>query len=152
MSADFRALCAELLDKYDLGWRARERIKAALAAEPEPSADGEVAEVAEFLDALAAAPILTAPYVAQIHRAATLLQQQAAPAPVPVPVAADVRYEFSVLDGDHCEQAGDSAPTLDDAIREGQHYLSQYNRAWDPHRLELRRVETIPLPQAGEEG
>jgi hypothetical protein len=42
MTTDFRALCAELLDKYDLEWRARERIKAALAAEPKPPADGEV--------------------------------------------------------------------------------------------------------------
>ena len=33
---DFRALCAELLEKYDLEWRARERIKTALAqSEPE---------------------------------------------------------------------------------------------------------------------
>jgi hypothetical protein len=65
-------------------------------------------------------------------------------------VDADVRYEFSVFDGDDCEQAGDSAPTLDDAIRAGQYYLSQYNMTWDPHRLELRRVETIPMPQVGE--
>jgi hypothetical protein len=79
---------------------------------------------------------------------AALLQQLSAPAPVAVPVAADVQYEFSVLDGDDCEQAGGSAPTLDDAIREGQHYLSQYNRAWDPHRLELRSVQVIPLPQS----
>lgn len=40
---DFRALCAELLDKYDLEWRARELIKAALAAPPpEPPTDKEL--------------------------------------------------------------------------------------------------------------
>ena len=44
MTTDFRALCAELLDKYDLEWRARERIKAALA-EPEPPDAGEVGEL-----------------------------------------------------------------------------------------------------------
>ena len=35
MTTAYRALCAELLEKYDLEWRARERIKAALA-QPEP--------------------------------------------------------------------------------------------------------------------
>jgi hypothetical protein len=51
---DYKALCAELLDKYDLEWRARERIKAALAAEPVPLAAGEVAElVAELRHFLA---------------------------------------------------------------------------------------------------
>ncbi len=32
---DWRALCAELLEKYDLEWRARERIKTFLS-QPEP--------------------------------------------------------------------------------------------------------------------
>ncbi len=32
---NWRALCAELVEKYDLEWRARERIKTALA-QPEP--------------------------------------------------------------------------------------------------------------------
>jgi hypothetical protein len=49
MTTDFRALCAELLDKYDLEWRARERIKAALAAEPVPPVKGEVAELVAWL-------------------------------------------------------------------------------------------------------
>jgi hypothetical protein len=49
------------------------------------------------------------------------------------------RYEFSVVDSDGCEMAGGSAPTLDDAIREGRNYLRQYNQD-GPHKLELRRV------------
>jgi hypothetical protein len=49
------------------------------------------------------------------------------------------RYEFSVLDSDDCEQAGGSAPTLDDAIREGRNYLAQYKQD-GPHKLQLRRV------------
>lgn len=53
-------------------------------------------------------------------------------------VAVD-RYEFSVVDSDDYEQAGGSAPTLDDAIREGRNYLCQYNQD-GPHKLELRRV------------
>lgn len=53
---DWRALCAELLDKYDLEWRARERIQVALA---EPELYGELTddvlrdiydEFAEFFD------------------------------------------------------------------------------------------------------
>jgi hypothetical protein len=51
----------------------------------------------------------------------------------------DDRYEFSVVDSDDCEQAGGSAPTLDDAIREGRNYLRQCNQD-GPHKLELRRV------------
>ena len=60
------------------------------AAPPAPE-PGEAGELVEFLDALAAAPILTAPFVAQIRRAAALLQRQAAPAPVAVPVAVNER-------------------------------------------------------------
>jgi hypothetical protein len=117
---------------------------------PEP---GEAGELVKWLLTYASeefGPSSDHPDAARITRAAALLQPLSAPAPEVVPVAADVQYEFSVLDGDDCEQAGGSAPTLDDAIREGQHYLSQYNRAWDPHRLELRSVQVIPLPQVGE--
>jgi len=51
----------------------------------------------------------------------------------------DDRYEFSVIDSEDCEQAGGSALTLNDAIREGRNYLRQCNQD-GPHRLELRRV------------
>jgi len=48
---DFRALCAELLEKYDLEWRARERIKTALEAQPEPvgPTDEELQKTADAL-------------------------------------------------------------------------------------------------------
>jgi hypothetical protein len=43
---DFRELCAELLEKYDLEWRARERIKTALSQpEPEGVTDEELVEL-----------------------------------------------------------------------------------------------------------
>jgi hypothetical protein len=70
-----------------------------------------------------------------------LLTRYAHPAPVPVGY---VRYEFSVYDGEDEEQAGGSAPTLQDVIREGQHYLAIYGCG---HRLELREVRTLPDPQ-----
>ena len=56
-------------------------------------------------------------------------------------------YEFSVVDSEDCEQAGGSAPTLDDAIREGRNYLSQYNQD-GPHKLELRRVLVLDYSEA----
>jgi len=59
----------------------------------------------------------------------------------------DDRYEFSVVDSDDCEQAGGSAPTLDDAIREGRNYLRQYNQD-GPHKLELRRVLVLGHSEA----
>jgi len=57
------------------------------------------------------------------------------------------RYEFSVVDSDDCEMAGGSAPTLDDAIREGRNYLRQYNQD-GPHKLELRRVLVLNHSEA----
>jgi hypothetical protein len=57
------------------------------------------------------------------------------------------RYEFSVVDSDDCEVAGGSAPTLDDAIREGRNYLRQYNQD-GPHKLELRRVLVLDHSEA----
>ena len=41
MTDSFCALCVELLDKYDLEWRAHERIKSALA-HPAPLPAGEM--------------------------------------------------------------------------------------------------------------
>ena len=65
--------------------------------------------------------------------------------------AVDVRYEFSVVDGDHVEQAGGSAPTFEQALSEGRRYLAQYQQD-GPHTLEIRRVEiliseALPLPE-----
>jgi hypothetical protein len=60
------------------------------------------------------------------------------------------RYEFSVVDSDDCEVAGGSAPTLDDAIREGRNYLRQYNQD-GPHKLELRRVLVLDYSEPANE-
>ena len=94
-----------------------------------------------------------------------MAQQQAAPAPPVVPVAVSerlpgegeviVRFEFEVLDEHNQTVASGDAPTLEEAAREGHHYLQQYQQD-GPCTLELRRVEVlspshaIPLPQAGE--
>jgi hypothetical protein len=61
------------------------------------------------------------------------------PAAPPAQGVLNDRYEFSVIDSEDCEQAGGSALTLNDAIREGRNYLRQCNQD-GPHRLELRRV------------
>ena len=92
-------------------------------------------------------------------RAATLLQRLSAPAPVVVPVAGEVavaivRFEFEVLDEHDHDLASGEASTLEEAAREGRHYLGQYEQD-GPCTLELRRVEVlnldaIPLPQGGE--
>ena len=132
-----------------------------LAALP---AQGEVEDLVEFVDELASARILTATYAAQLrHIAAILKGIPALPAPgfqigpqeyIPdftsAPEAQGVavdRYEFSVVDSDDCEQAGGSAPTLDDAIREGRNYLRQYNQDGS-HKLELRRVHCFLFSEA----
>lgn len=123
------------------------------AAPPAPvPAEGEAGELVQWLERMAKAGMGGLDEL-NAARAATLLQQQAAElaelrsraAPVPVE-GGDVQYEFSVFDGDGCELAGGSAPTLQDAIREGEHYLSQYNREGDLPLLELQRVEIIALP------
>ena len=90
-----------------------------------------------------------------------MAQQQAAPAPVAVaerlPGEGEVivRFEFEVLDEHNQTVASGDAPTLEEAAREGRHYLGQYEKD-GPCTLELRRVEVlnpdaIPLPQGGEE-
>ena len=96
---------------------------------------------------------------ASVARSATLLQQLSTPAPAVVPVAGEapvaiVHFEFEVLDQYDQDVASGDAPTLEEAAREGHHYLQQYQQD-GPCTLELRRVEVlnsdaIPLPQAGE--
>ena len=147
---------ADSCDEYGLWSMGKEGLRAALtrwarpAAPPPSLKEKALAKTTAILNDPNRALLTEVRETLELNLYA--LQQLSAPAPVVVPVAvsADVRYEFSVLDGDDCEQAGGSAPTLDDAVREGGHYLGQYNWEWDPHRLELRRVEIIPLPQAGE--
>jgi hypothetical protein len=73
-----------------------------------------------------------------------LTRYSAQPASVPV---TDVRYEFAVYDSETGElQAGGEAPTLEEAQREGRLYFAMYSED-GPMRLELRRVEVLPLPE-----
>jgi len=66
---DFRGLCAELLEKYDLEWRARERIKTALAQpEPQGPTDAELHQLWQNLYAFHDGP--TSGDVAEISRTA----------------------------------------------------------------------------------
>jgi hypothetical protein len=105
---DYRALCVELLDKFDLEWRARERIKAALAAEvvgeqpvSQPYKLPELGEVAELVTWLrwhgigGSGRIYGTPWPAsQLTRAADLLERLA-PQPVPEgPSKAELRQLF----------------------------------------------------------
>jgi hypothetical protein len=95
-----------------------------------------------------------------LDNAATLIQQQdaelAALRGVPVSPALIVRFEFEVLDEHDQTVASGDASTLEEAAREGRHYLSEYQQD-EPCKLELRRVEVfnsdaipLPAPQAGE--
>ena len=56
----------------------------------------------------------------------------------------EIYYEFSVLNDEYCTEAGGTAPTLAQAISEGQHYLAEYSQD-GKYTLEVRRVETIPV-------
>jgi hypothetical protein len=125
-----------------------------------PAAQGEVDELVAALEAdaecvAAEQSDLMQLTDKQLTRIAQLLKASAQPAdadPDFSPESAaqgvlDDRYEFSVVDSDDCEQAGGSAPTLDDAIREGRNYLRQYNQD-GPHKLELRRVLVLNHSEA----
>jgi hypothetical protein len=66
--------------------------------------------------------------------------------PAPLADAAEIRFEFSVLDEDYTEQAGGTAPTYAQALSEGEHYLIAYSQD-GPHMLEVRRVEVLCFMQ-----
>ena len=76
------------------------------------------------------------------------IARYACPAIQPVPVTerlpgvSHTRFEFSVFNGEYEEQAGGSAPTYDEALKYGLHYLSAYSPD-GPHSLEVRRVEVL---------
>lgn len=61
-------------------------------------------------------------------------------------IVLDTSYEFSVFDDNCEEQAGGTAPTLEQAWDQGQHYLSVYSED-GPHILEVRRIERISIPE-----
>ena len=78
---DWRALCAELVEKYDLEWRARERIKTALAQpEPQGPSDKELHQLWQELYIFHDGP--TSGDVAEIARA--VLARWGCPAIEPV--------------------------------------------------------------------
>jgi hypothetical protein len=54
----------------------------------------------------------------------------------------DISYEFIISGPDYCTQAGGMAPSLQQAIDEGRHYLAQYLQD-GPHTLEVRRIEIV---------
>ena len=63
-----RALCIELLDKYDLEWRARERLREVLAQpEPEPLTQASIA--LQMLDAIEHDSLYPPEVTAPIRRA-----------------------------------------------------------------------------------
>jgi hypothetical protein len=54
----------------------------------------------------------------------------------------DISYEFIISGPDYCTQAGGMAPSLQQAIDNGRHYLAQYLQD-GLHILEVRRIETV---------
>jgi hypothetical protein len=142
---EYRALCAELLQplaEYDSANPYHEhraliaRARTALAQpEPEGPTNKEIDDLAsELLDGDRSS-------VRDFARAA--LTRWGRPAIKPIPVG-DVRYEFIVSDAETDEpQASGEASTLEEAQREGRHYLAMYEED-GPMRLELRRVEVLP--------
>ena len=97
-----------------------------------PPAAGEVAELVAQLRTRQFGP-------GALDFAAVLLERQQ------LQSVAEVRYEFSVFNSEHEWQAGGDAQMLEDAQREGAHYLAQYLQDGE-HYLELRRVEILHLP------
>ena len=141
MSDVFRVLCAQLLaavehqhgdpsiDRLALSRRARAALAEGAGVEP---TDDEIDEIYHLSGGV-------------IREFARLLLARYGTHPRPIPVA-DTRYEFAVLDCEDEEQAGGSAATLADAIKEGNHYLALYSNddGYGPYRLELREVRTLP--------
>jgi hypothetical protein len=162
MSTDFRALFDEHADELCFGdgtervmtFEAFEAAVSAALAQPEgegPTED-QLDVVVIAIQSLTPHPSNTDSHnLETVDRGRKILQRAITrwghPTPQPIPVSE--RYEFSVYDEEDCEQAGGDASTLEDAMREGSHYLAQYQQD-GPHRLELRRVSVLPLPQAGE--
>ena len=159
---DFRALCAELLfvfDNYDeessLGgiiddMKANKndlfaRARAALA-QPEGQGPSETAwALAQLLDGVQRHDLPNMTGLSDLDCDRIWAARWGRPTAQPIPVSE--RYEFSVYDEEDREQAGGDASTLEDAMREGSHYLAQYQQN-GPHRLELRRASVLPLPQS----
>jgi hypothetical protein len=148
---DYRALCAELLFAYkgsiDRSYEAQAKliakVEAALDATPPAPADGPSdADLWSLCMATGGDYAATTPGW-PITFARAILARYAPPRAEPVAVS-DVRYEFSVYDEEGEEQAGGSSQYYKDVLLEGEHYLMMYGAH---HRLEIRRVEALPLPE-----
>ncbi len=157
---NYRALCAELLcslEQYPVQPpRDRDLIDRARAALAQPEPQGPTdEEIDALVICIQGLPVPDADDLAlpSIDRGRDMVRKALArwgrPAIEPVPVAerlpgcASERFEFSVLDSEHQEQAGGTAPTYSQALSEGLHYLAVYSQD-GPHSLELRRVEVLP--------
>jgi len=166
MTADFRVLCAELLqaletegyahwtqapDEDELCLRAR-----AALAQPEPQGltdkeiddwHGRCADLTRLGEADHYwAFDLRQDEVAEVVRAA--LACWGRPAIEPVPKREDVHYAWELHDAEGEWQAGGSANSLEDVQREGNRYLQTYLQD-GPHKLIIERhcVTTIePVP------
>lgn len=93
-------------------------------------------------------------------RAIAADRAQGAPRDMPPAVdvteqATTIRYEFEIFDEHDQTVASGDAPTLEDAEREGRHYLARYQQD-GPCTMELRRVDVLdvsspkPTPAAAE--
>jgi hypothetical protein len=140
-STDWRALCAELhaaFNTYAVGEEHHQLLvrAAAALAQSEPKRP-------TVMEIIALADEVEAEELGQIDLVRRALARWGRPAIEPVPVG-DVRYEFIVSDAETDEpQASGEALTLEEAQREGRHYLAMYEED-GPMRLELRRVEVLP--------
>jgi hypothetical protein len=149
--ADVAELCAEFEyhidsdDDYSLGIL-RDMITAAITRWPLPALQppAQPVNLAELHDPDFSGGLTPSQHLDVVHGGA---DPRVAATPAQVQGVLADRYEFSVVDSDDCEMAGGSAPTLDDAIREGRNYLRQYNQD-GPHKLELRRVLVLNHSEA----
>ena len=107
-----------------------------------PPAEGEVAELAEWLrnHASARGRLQRKSFL----RAAELLQRQLPePAPPePVSIPENVKFQFLIFDEDYVQQASGEASSYEEALKEGYHYLNQYSQD-GTCMLELSRIEVL---------
>lgn len=124
-----------------------DEVIAALAAQPQAPSDEELLktykdETQKYWDSPDEEKTVLSEMVLRGLRAVLSRYGTAHPAPAPV---GDVCYEFIVSDAETDEpQASGEASTLEEAQREGRHYLAMYGSG---HRLELREVRTLPGDQ-----
>jgi len=148
--ADVDELCAEFgfhcNDHGESIYILRDMITAAITRWPLPALQppAQPVNLAELHDPGFSDGLTPSQHLDVVHGGA---DPRVAATPAQVQGVLEDRHEFSVVNSDDCEVAGGSAPTLDDAIREGRNYLRQYNQD-GPHKLELRRVLVLDHSKA----